>query len=507
MKSKMFKKLMAAALATTMVASFAACNNGGNDTSASGDASSSGDAQQQGSGDAQQSGSEEVSKYPILKDANGNTYDLGGMEIVIRDWWSTWPPKEDDSVKTEYDEAKEEYLDWIQKTYNFSIHQEQISDWGSTPADFVEYASAPDDGKNYVWVLRRDPAVISAMNQGLCYDLSKLDCLDFSAKKFQLSKTHELFKFGDAIYAMYGDYSEPRTGMYFNERLLKEAGIEADEIYDLQKSGAWTFDKFEEICKKVRQDKNNDGVWDVYAFGSNNGVFLEQAVYSNDGCFVGKDASGKFTYMVDDAKTVKGMNWARDMFTEYRLQDPEGAAWDYYKNAFLNGEYVFLPDQAYLMNNDLKPQPDPETGELSGGMTDPVGFVMFPKGPDAKDYTNCWDNNLMAIPANYSDEKAWKIAFAWNLFTDANVNLPGFEDYASWKNQYVNGVVSDLRAINETLAMMTTKGMVAYHGLIPSINMGEWLTWNVYPNCPPISEVIEAHRNEFMAAIDEANAQ
>ncbi len=505
MKSKMFKKLMAAALATTMIASLAACDGKTPADGSSESSSSQGGGEVKPSDDGQSSTDTEVSKYTILKDENGNVYDLGGMEIVIRDWWTAWPPTDDDVAKTEYDEAKEEYLDWIQTTYNFKIHQEKLDEWGDTPQKFVDYASAPDDGANYVWVLRRDPAVMSAMASGLMKDLSKLSCLDFSAKKFQLNKTHELFKYGDAIYAMYGDYSEPRTGMYFNERLLKEAGIDPEEIYDLQKNGQWTFDKFEELCKKVRQDKNNDGVYEVYAFGCNNGVMTEQAVYSNGGEFVGKDASGKFVYKVDDPKTVEGLNWARDMFTEYRLQDPEGAEWDYYKNAFLNGEFVFLPDQAYLMNNDLKPAYDADGNLTNPGMTDPVGFVMFPKGPQMSDYTNCWDNNLMCIPGNYSDEKAWKIAFAWNLYTDANVALPGFEDYKAWKNQYANGVVSDLRAINETLDMMTTKGMVTYHGLIPTIDMGPWLTWQVFPNCPPISETIEAHRAEFMTAIDEAN--
>lgn len=446
---------------------------------------------------------EEYSPYQVIRDSNGNVIDLRGMEIVVRDWWTMWPPAEDDSLKTEYEMAKEDYLDWIQETYNFRIHREMISDWGSTPSDFVEYASAPDDGKNYVWVLRWDPTVLSAMKQGLCYDLSQLDCLDFSEKKFQVNKTHELYQFGDAIYAMYGDYSEPRTGMFFNERLLREAGIDPDEIYDLQKSGNWTFDKFEELCKRVRQDYNRDGVYDVAAFSGNNSVLVEQAVYSNGGCFVGKNAGGKFTYMLEDAKTLKALNWVKLMMENYRMEEPDGVAWDYYKQAFLDGQYVFLPDQAYLITGDL--MSGFYLGETVEPMADPVGFVMFPKGPDATDYVNCWENNFLCIPSNYDHEKAWKIAFAWNLYSDATMKLPGFEDYEAWKQEYARGAVSDRRAIDETLTMMTRKGMIAYQKRIPEIEMGPWLTWNVYPGCPSIAEIIEAHKNEFLAAIDEAN--
>lgn len=50
---------------------------------------------------------------------------------------------------------------------------------------------------------------------------------------------------------MSGDSIEPKGGLYFNKRLLSEAGIEPQSIYDLQESGDWTWDKFEEICKQI----------------------------------------------------------------------------------------------------------------------------------------------------------------------------------------------------------------------------------------------------------------
>lgn len=443
--------------------------------------------------------------YKILTDADGNVYDLGGMEIIIRDWWSAWPT--DDTPRDEYEEARHEYLKWIQETYNFTIHQEAISDWGSTPSDFIEYASSWDDGRNYIWVLRNDPSLLSAMKSGLCYDLSSLDCLDFSEKKFQLNKTHELFNFDGHVYAMWGDYSEARVGVFFNERLLREAGIDPEEIYDLQKSGQWTFDKFEDLCRKVRRDINGDGVWDIWSFAANDSVFINQAVYSNNGEYIGKDASGKLTYELESPETLAALNWAHDMINEYRMEDPEGANWDYYKNAFLDGQFVFLPDQAYLMNYDLKPYPDPDTGVLTGGMLDPVGFVMFPMGPSASDYTNCWENNFVCIPANYDADKAWKIAFAWNLYTNANTSLPGYEDYATWMTDYVFSVVTDVRAYTETLTMMTQKGMVSYNALVPDLELGNWLTWNIIKNGPTIADVVDMARDNFKAAIDSANAR
>ena len=110
---------------------------------------------------------EEVSPYTVITDENGDPIDLGGVEIIIRDWWSGDPAE----PTNDYEEARDEYREWIQETYNFTIKQTAISDWGSTPADFVDYATTGGD-EYYAFVLRDDPAITSAMATGLMYDLS-----------------------------------------------------------------------------------------------------------------------------------------------------------------------------------------------------------------------------------------------------------------------------------------------------------------------------------------------
>ena len=184
---------MAAVLATAMTASLAACDNGNKETGATGDTNSanpgSSDA---GSSDAGSS-EEELGGYTPLKDANGNVYNLGGMEIVIRDWWS---PEEPAAPQDDYEEETLKYRNWIQETYNFKIKQVAISDWGSAPQDFVDYVSTQGDENNYVFTLRNSAELIAAMSTGLCYDLSTLDCLDFSTPKFTNNLLHKQFSKG-----------------------------------------------------------------------------------------------------------------------------------------------------------------------------------------------------------------------------------------------------------------------------------------------------------------------
>ncbi|MBR4731538.1 MAG: extracellular solute-binding protein [Lachnospiraceae bacterium] len=420
----------------------------------------------------------------ILKDASGHTYDLGGMEIIVRDWWTeTGDPN---AEKSEYDLARDEYLDWIQETYNFTIKCQAISNWTSAPQDFYDYASAPADDKNYVFMLRDDQVMAKAFKTGLCADLSKLSCLDFSEQKFQSNLTHEAYTFGDAVYAMYAGYSEPRAGVYFNKKLLQEAGVDPESIYDMQANGTWTWDAFEQLCKKVARDTDNDGVIDVYACNANNSLMVEQAVLSNGGNFISKDENGKFLNVLRDEKSIEGLRFAQKLLDEYWQVEPEGVEWDYYRNAYLNGEYVFLIDQAYVMNGELMPKYDEDTNELvSPGMSDPVGFVMFPKGPQATDYVNCWSNNFSCIPSNYDADRTWKIAFAWNLYTD---EVPGYENNEEWKVMYKN---FDDRAINETLNMMREKGTVTCVSEIPEMALGRDLSWNVSPHDDNLDELIE----------------
>ncbi len=436
---------------------------------------------------AEETASDEYDPYQIITDADGNPVDLGGIEVVIRDWWSGDPAE----PQNEYEEAVKDYHDWIQETYNFTLTQTAMSDWGSTPTDFVDYATTGGD-ENYVFILRDDPAITSAMANGLMYDLSTLDCLDFNDVKFQRNLLHKQYSKGDSIYAMFAGYSEARTGVYFNKRLLTEAGIDPESIYDMQADGTWTWDKFEELMSKVQQDKDNDGTIDVYGLTLNEGNMTTAAVFSNGGSYIDKDASGKYVYNLESPETLEALEWTVKMFTNYDMPDPEGAEWDYYKEAFINGMAAFMVDDEYCAT----------PGNFLEDMQDEVGFVMFPKGPRMDHYINVWDNNPACIPGCYDADRAWKIAFAWNLYTDDPV---GYENYNGFLSTAREGIY-DSRAVDETITMMSEPqyGTIAFHGLIPNLNMGPDLTWGIVPNCV-ISESVEAIRDTWKAYVDEAN--
>ena len=419
----------------------------------------------------------------ILKDANGNVYDLGGMEIIIGDWWT---PDEVKEPTNAYEEARKEYLDFVQTTYNFKIKQCAISSWGDMPTDFVNFATTGGP-ENYVFVLRQGGELISAVQNGLMYDLSTLDCLDFSEAKWD--KTVEgIGSVGTARYLMRGEEHEPTVGVYFNKRLLKEAGIDPQSIYDMQANGTWTWEAWETLLEKIKADTDNDGVIDRFAMTNfTSGNLFPGAIWSNGGSIIGMDENGKFYNNVESEATMEALNWALELVDKYEMIYPADAAWDYTYSAFRNGEAAFASGSAY------------QAGQDYGTMEDDFGFVCFPMGPKMDHYVNRATDNCFTIPACYDADRAWKIAFAYNLYTD---DVPGYENYVDF-SQYRNGSF-DFRAIDETLTMMISKGMITYHGLIPNLNMNEPFQWMLGANAD-ITAILEANRVSYNEYIDAAN--
>ncbi|MDE6168351.1 MAG: extracellular solute-binding protein, partial [Acetatifactor sp.] len=282
---------------------------------------------------------------------------------------------------------------------------------------------------------------------------------------------------------------EAKGGMYFNKRLLEEAGIDPQDIYDYQENMEWTWDKFEEICQKVAADTDNDGVIDRYAMANFTSEFYPMAVYSNGGQFIGRDENGNLYNDLESDATIEALNWALDMLGKYEMTYPEDANWDYWITAYQNGEACFMASEAY------------RAGQLEeAGMNDDFGFVCFPMGPRMDDYTNCWMNNPVVIPACYDEEKAWKLAFAYNLYTEV---VPGYPEDAAFKSNYYKSF-RDTESVDLTIARLEENGFLTYHGMVPGLDLGPDLFWAINKDNTPAQQA-ETIRPVWAAYLEEVN--
>ena len=422
----------------------------------------------------------------IRKDKDGNTLDLGGIEVIIGDWWSGEPAE----PATAAEEALAEYREWIQETYNFKIKQVAVMGWEDNP-DFLANFVTTGGPENYVLIMRPD-VLATPMANGFFYDLASLDVFDFTQEKWNKNSL-ELMTKGDAVYGMRPIPSEPRDGVWFNKRLLEEAGIDPESLYDMQRDGTWTWEAYEDICKKITRDTDNDGVIDVYATASQQGSAFNVALASNGAAFVKIDENGKYYNATGEDAFQEAANWMVEMSKTYEMPQPEGANWDWTFAAFINGDVAMTIHQDYFKST------------LAANMKDEYGFVMFPLGPKGDTYKTVYSDFAYVIPANYDAERAQKIAYAFDLYSEPT---PGYDDPDAWKSSYYN-MFSDARSVDETIEMMRDAkyGVSFLSDLIPGYELGPQFYWNTYSRngWRTVAEQLEESKNVWQAALDAVN--
>ena len=438
----------------------------------------------------------EGSTYSVITDSNGNPIDLGGMEIVVRDWWSVGNPG---IPLNDYEEARQEYRDWIQETYNFTFKEQAISTWGDAPMDFVDYVMSGGDYHNYVFALRSDDVTANAFHEGLMYDLASLDCLDFEHDPiFIRNGVDELYSRGDSIYAMYASnngFPEAMSGLYFNKALLLSAGIDPESIYDMQAAGTWTWDAWISMLDKVTRDENGDGTIDIYGLGGNYPDLLDEMVMSNGGSYITRESNRAYRIALEDPDTYEALKKSKELMDTYdvHLRYDNEAPWDIYKDEWKYGGFAFYYGQVWEAANVSETDFE-------------VGFVSFPVGPGAgADYRTPGSEILSVIPACYDRERAWKIAFAYKLYYG---DVPGYEDYIDSMQPLLFAYsvkFDDRRAAEESIPRIIASTDYRISDLIPRIKIGENFYYNIYSRGPEMDLVISGAKNEWQPLLDELN--
>ena len=394
--------------------------------------------------------------------------DLGGMEIVICDWWSDGLYH---APQTDYEEARDYYRLRMMEKFNFIVKEERIADYDHIAGEYVDYTTNGGDDRNLVFVLHNNRTILMAMESGLMYRLSNNpDILDFSEERFMNNRIHEKYMFDGDVAGFNFGYAPAGAGIYFNENILRDAGIDPDDIYEMQENGTWTWDAFEEILKTTQDYLDNSKY--IYphehAFSCDKNLFVNYAVFSNGGEYIGKDEQGNFTYRLEDADTTEGLEWAVKILSKYFDHEPEDAAEDYYRQEFISWNAVFLADYASA------------SADVYNDLTFDVGFVMFPKGPRSDTYVNLAGDTFLVIPACYGDERVRKISFALSMYYSP---IPGYEDVNERLVDELNAYNMDDKALFGTLYMMHAPKnlVVTYHDVILGINIEKDLLNYIYP--------------------------
>ncbi|MBR6366382.1 MAG: extracellular solute-binding protein [Lachnospiraceae bacterium] len=412
--------------------------------------------------------------------------NLKGRDVRIVNWWEG-EPKEPQNT---YEEDLYAYRDMIQETFNFKIHTDNIGGWGESYTTQLSSSITAGEPIGQICVLDAG-WVAGLMNNKMFAPLDTLSALDFKAEKWNQGVL-EAVTFAGHIYGMAVDH-EPRGGIFFNKRLLQEAGYGADDLYDFQKNGTWTWSKFEEVLKACTRDKDGDGEIDTWGMVNFNSDYFAIAIYSSGAQFVSKDKDGHFVNEMTTQKFLDALTWANNMWQNYAEPQPADSDWDYFKACFAKGEAAMRVTEEYAKS------------EFRETLTDDWGFVCFPC-PDGQEIL-CYDKeNVLFIPSSYSNDEANEIALAYDLFTDP---VPGYEDGDAWKEAYYSAYV-DKRAVDETLQMMK-RGKNIKNRMDSFVSglgdtLGSGFIWDIAGGALTPAEAVEAKKGAWDQVIADQNA-
>ncbi len=408
--------------------------------------------------------------------------DLNGMEVIVGNWWEQDPPP---PPKTQQEEDTLAFREEFMEKHNFTIATKNLGTWGEYQEIMITSTMA---GAPAADVFIMDAGFMAApLQQGLLYPLNTLSSFDFSEEKWN-QEVVNMMTFGETIYGMKAGRLEPRLGLFFNKRLLEDAGIDPELPYDLQAKDEWTWAAFEDMLKKTTRDTNNDGTPDTYGLASFSVDYFKAAIYSNGASVIDKDENGKFINATGSANCLEALQWSRGLYDQgYTMPQPEGSNWDWFMAAFKDSNVAFTAAEQYKVGTWAE-------------MADDWGFVMFPKGPQGT-LTTVFNENITVMPAGMDPAKAEDVAFAYDLLSN---DTPGYEDADFRTNYYPS--FRDTRAVDETLPLFYEPG----HGvmnlmtLVDGVDFGE-IAYGLDGGTATPVEQVEKVQGLWQTFIDAAN--
>jgi len=414
---------------------------------------------------------------------------MGG--VTIGNWWSDYDVN---TVvpKSDYDEKLLDYRKKLLKENDIVIRTKEIASWNEM-AQIAATSTMAGKPAAQVFVLQPDWA-LSLYRQNLLYpvsdnrvvDLKKTNVVDWN------KAVNDTFTFNKKIYAFQAGYGDSLHAavVVWNKRLFREAGLDPNLPYDLQKSGKWTWDEFLNVLKKITRDTNNDGKIDVYGMPRDLSTeILDAFVVSNGAQYVGKDPkTGKFFNASGTPEFLQAVQFFMKLRDEKVLMDrPQGSEWNWHIPAFNDGKAAMRIDQQYIAHNDLQ------------NMKDDWGMVLPPKGPRAKDYAVFTDENVMVVPSVYNKDQVDAIMWAvqaWLTPIDNNWKAPLLQMYR------------DRRAIDETWEIIRNPKYQVWrnHLHVPGLNRGG-IAWEIWYHDGEAAQLIEKVSPQWNALIQDANEE
>jgi hypothetical protein len=284
-------------------------------------------------------------------------------------------------------------------------------------------------------------------------------------------------------------------GVYFNMRLLEEAGIPRDLPFTLQRENNWTWETFTELARPLSRDFTGNGLIDQWAITTFHQDFLSHALASNGAAFAAVDpVTGKFVNTTTTDAFREAVEWTVSLRNEALVmhEDDVGGTWDAFVQMFNDGYGA------------MRIAPNHVAGNLFLDLPDDWGFVSFPRGPRSDRHFSWVTQNILAIPYFYSAQEVDDMMFAiqrWirPLDTDSN---------DAWMGEFF-AYHRDPRSVTETMVNFTRNPAMQIfpaHVMMPGLGhtLNELFAWRVWLGTEP-SVIIDEAQPVWNAYLERMN--
>jgi len=427
--------------------------------------------------------------------AGGRPDTFRGQTLVIGNWWEDWNVNTY-KPRTEIESQQNEHRRRIQRDNNFLMQTKVIAGWGEMLETTVTNIMSGNRNVHAYW-LSPDWAytlykqgLLAPLNTGTMAATLKNRTEVAMQRTAYNAMIEELFTFNGKQYGLSigpGGGSWSGSGVYFNKRILREAGIDPDLPYNMQRDNTWTWAAFLDLCKRLTRDINNDGIIDIWATTTDHQQsILEMLVFSNNAEFVSRDPrTGRFANATNTPAFIEALQFYRRLMDEGVMKPiPEGSNWDWYWSEFYDGRIAFMLE------------PEWRRGQMTD-MKDDWGFVFPPRGPRASQLRMGTSENVLVIPAFFNQAEVDAILRAVDLWYVPITN--------NWKEGHYP-FFRDRRAVDETMERMRNPRNMVFRNnqMIPGLNTGDFAWQIAWVDGDP-AQLVEANRLTWNALISDAN--
>lgn len=394
------KRFLALVLCLVMVLSLAACNN--NKTTPTGT-----DKPSEAPASPTDNPAKPTDKPAEPTPTEAPKYDFGGRTIRIGSYYDMTPDPQASALK----EALANRIKFVEDNYHCHVEFVDLGgDYFNTYVTSV-LSGEPCCDIGYVMTYKLLPSLIEG---GIAYPISDLKVIDFDDYKWR----QDVVRAGEykgKNYGMLLKDPEIRYGIFWNKTLFQKYGL--PDLYELYEKDEWTWDKFKEIAIQGNIDLDGDGSYDIHGF--NERESLEWCyLYSNGAEIAAKTDSG-MTIDLDNPKVIEALTGLQDFTTNVDYLHGWLGDWQSQIYSFRDGQSMMCLEEYWISYSYLTKE-----GEA---MVDDWGWVPFPKGPSATDWS-CYGKEFGGRFLLNGVENPEQVLQIYNLITDIAETEDEWED-------------------------------------------------------------------------------